>query len=111
MKVMLEMDVGKILASYGLGTSTRARQKLAQQVRRRCDKYVPYDTGRLKNTAEISPDGRSISYPQEYAAAQYRKYYHHSDPNRGPHWEKRMLLNEKPQLLAEFEQSLKEGRA
>lgn len=110
MKVMLELDTGRILASYGLGASTRARQVLAQQVRRRCDKYVPYDTGQLKNTAAISLDGRSITYPQEYAAAQYRKYYHHSDPNRGPHWEKRMLLNERPQLLAEFERSLKEGR-
>lgn len=110
MKIMLEMDAGKILASYGLGTSSRARRQLAQMVRRRCDKYVPYDTGRLKNTAEVSLDGRSITYPQDYAAAQYRKYYHHSDPNRGPHWERRMLSNERPQLLAEFERGLKEGR-
>ena len=110
MRVMLEMAPGKILASYGLGASTRARRQLAALVRRRCDKYVPYDTGRLKNTAVISLDGRSITYPQNYAAAQYRKYYHHSDPNRGPHWEKRMLLNERTQLQNEFEHCLKEGR-
>lgn len=110
MKVMLELDPQKVLASYGLGTSTRTRRQLAAQVRRRCDKYVPYDTGQLKNTAVISPDGRSITYPQDYAGAQYRKYYRHSDPNRGPHWERRMLLNEKHQLLQEFERQLKEGR-
>lgn len=110
MKVILELDAEKILESYGLGRSHRARLQLARQVRRRCDKYVPFDTGCLKNTAKVSPDGRSITYPQDYAAAQYRKYYHHSDPNRGPHWERRMLLNEGPQLLSEFEASLKEGR-
>lgn len=109
MKTILELDVGKILASYGLDTSDRARIFLAQQVRRRCDKYVPYDTGRLKNTAEISADGRTVTYPQSYAAAQYRKYYRHSDPGRGPRWERRMLLNERPQLLAEFERAIKGG--
>lgn len=110
MKITLKTDIGKIRASYGLGTSNRARQQLARQVRRRCDKYVPYDTGQLKNTATISPDGRELTYPQSYAGAQYYRNYHHSDPVRGAHWETRMLLSEKGQLLREFERTLKEGR-
>lgn len=111
MRIKLKMDVRKIRSSYGLGTSDRARQQLARQVRRRCDKYVPYDTGQLKNTAAISSDGRALTYPQAYAGAQYYINYHHSDPVRGPHWETRMLLNEKAQLLREFEQTLKGGHA
>ena len=74
-----------------------------------CDKYVPYDTGRLKNTARVSGDGRYITYPQAYAGAQFHRDYRHSDPLRGSHWEKRMLLHEKARLLREFQRSLKEG--
>ena len=110
MKVTMKLEPGKIRTSYGLGTSTRARRQLAALVRRHCDKYVPYDTGQLKSTAVIAPDGRTITYPQHYAQAQYRRGYRHSDPNRGPYWERRMLLNEKTQLLREFSQQLKEGR-
>nr|DAK72817.1 MAG TPA: Minor capsid protein [Caudoviricetes sp.] len=67
---------------------------------RRCDKYVPYDTGRLKGSARLSPGGRTLSYSAPYAAAQYYLPYRHSDPLRGRFWEKRMLAAEKTALLS-----------
>ena len=111
MKLKLKLDANAIRTAYGLGPSNRARLELARQVRRRCDKYVPYDTGQLKNTAAISPDGRYLTYSQPYAHDQYYKNYRHSDPLRGPRWEKRMLANEKGPLLSEFERALKGGRS
>lgn len=109
MKVKVDINTDKILASYGLGASTKARTALASNVARRCDKYVPKDTGVLIDTAQVAGDGHSITYIQPYAAKQYTRNYRHSDPNRGPNWDKRMLANEKGQLLSEFETYLKEA--
>jgi hypothetical protein len=107
MKVTVNIPTAAIVAKMGLGQSDTARKALAVSVRRRSDKYVPLDTGTLKNNAQVSSDGRSITYLEPYAAPQYTKNYHHTDPNRGPYWDQRMLANEKGQLVAEFENYLK----
>lgn len=110
MTVNVDVDVQKILKKYGLGQSDAFRKALAVNVRRRCDKYVPMDTGALKNTAQVSSNGRAITYVQRYAAPQYTKNYHHDDPNRGPHWDKRMMINEGAELIADM-QRFAEGRS
>ena len=61
MKAAVRFPVEKILRRYGLGRSKEARAYLAREVRRRCDKYVPYDTGALKGSAVISRDGGKIT--------------------------------------------------
>lgn len=90
-----------ILARRGLGSSHRARSCLARSVRSRCDKYVPFDTGYLKNTAQIAPDGSKITYAAPYARAQYYGNFRHSDPKRGRFWEKRMLAGEREGLISD----------
>ena len=45
------------------------RKKVASEVKRLCDPYVPFDTGMLKNTAQVLTDG--VLYVQPYAAVQY----------------------------------------
>lgn len=107
MKVDVDIDVQKIMHSYGLGSSDQARKVLASDVRRRCDKYVPFDTGTLKDTAQVSGDGRSIVYPQSYAGKQYTVPYKHSDPLRGDHWDSRMMSNEKEQLIKDMDAYVK----
>ena len=102
-KVDVDVDVQKIMTKYGLGSSDKFRKTLAVNVRRRCDKYVPMDTGMLKNTAQISANGRTITYVQRYAAPQYTRNYRHSDPNRGPHWDSRMMINEGDKLIADMQ--------
>lgn len=42
------------------------RKKVASEVKRLCDPYVPFDTGMLKNTAQVLTDG--VLYVQTYAA-------------------------------------------
>ncbi len=107
MKMKVDIDASAILSKMGLGPSNEARVKLATMVKDRSDKYVPFDQGHLKNNAQVSSDGRTLTYLEPYAAPQYTKNYRHSDPNRGPNWDKRMLANEKGQLLSDFENHLK----
>ena len=99
--ISLNFSPEKILSRRGLGSSHGARLRLAQSVRARCDKYVPLDTGYLKNSAQISPDGSKITYSAPDARAHYYGLYHHSDPNRGRFWEKRMLAGERDGLISD----------
>lgn len=107
MKVQVDIDVDKIMHSYGLGSSDKARKALATNVRRRCDKYVPFRVGHLKNNSQVSGDGRAITYLEPYAKKQYTIPYKHSDPLRGAHWDSRMIANEKAQLVADMEAYVK----
>lgn len=107
MKVDVDIDVQKILHSYGLGSSDKTRKMLASRVRTRCDKYVPFREGHLKDNSQISGDGRTITYLEPYAKKQYTIPYRHSDPRRGPHWDSRMMANEKDKLVSDVEAYVK----
>lgn len=107
MKVQIDIDVQKIMHSYGLGSSDKARKALATNVRRRCDQYVPFREGHLKNNSQVSSGGRTITYLEPYAQKQYTIPYRHSDPLRGDHWDSRMIANEKGQLVADMEAYVK----
>lgn len=107
MKVDVDINVQKILHSYGLGSSDQARKALASDVRRRCDKYVPFRIGNLKNNSQVSADGRTITYLEPYAEKQYTVPYRHSDPLRGDHWDSRMISNEKDQLIKDMDAYVK----
>lgn len=106
-QTQVKLNTGKILSSYGLGASGSARKYLARRVRARSDKYVPKDTGLLKNTAVVSPDGGTITYVQPYAKKQFYVNYRHADPNRGPQWHRRMLAAEQGALAAELQRFMK----
>ncbi len=109
MRVTVNLPVRRALLSRGLGGAGEARQYLCRVVRQRCDKYVPMDTGRLKNSAYEAPDGSRITYPQPYGAAQFYRPYRHRDPNRGDHWHRRMLTREGKALTRQLGRYL-EGR-
>lgn len=108
MKIRCKLDISpeKIAAAHGLGSMGRLQQALGREVMTRCDRYVPYDTGRLKSSARLSPGGRTLVYTAPYAAAQYYLPYHHSDPLRGRFWEKRMLAAEKTALCSALKSTL-----
>ena len=110
MKVTVKLPVEQIRKRLGLGRSDAARVYLAQEVRRRCDKYVPYDTGALKGSAAISANGCRITYSMPYAARQFYENYRHRDPRRGDHWHQRMLRRERQSLLGQMERYFKEVR-
>lgn len=84
----------KIKARFHLDDT--GRKKVASEVKRLCDPYVPKDTGDLKNTAQVLTDG--VLYDQPYAAKQYEKNSGWQTP-RGPHWDKRMMADKGDQLV------------
>lgn len=71
------------------------RKKVASEVKRLCDPYVPFDTGMLKNTAQVLTDG--VLYVQPYAAVQYYENSGWQTP-RGAYWDRRMMADKGDQL-------------
>ena len=96
-KMTLRLNpAAQILKDHGLDVDGRAQKFLSSEVRRLCDPYVPFDTGTLKNTAEVGQT--YVDYITPYA---HRQYYHHRGNGlRGPHWEKRMMADKGSQLVA-----------
>lgn len=118
-RVTSSIDVGSMLSKRGLGDSSDARKYLAARIKVRSDPYVPFRSGTLKNTAQITDEGRRLVYPQPYAHYQYHglvmgpnvltkngwislagkggKRYtgkslkYHGGAMRGPKWDKRMM--------------------
>lgn len=81
---------------------------IANAALRRMDKYVPYDNGPLKNTAEskVSNNGKGeIKYIQPYSAKQY--YKNKGNGRRGAYWDKKMMSAEGSQFMKEAEGLLK----
>ena len=101
--VTVDFKPKKLLVAYGLGSSQRGQKYLARRVRQRMDKYVPKDTGLLKNTAKVSSKGETITYVQPYARKQFYVNYRHADPKRGPQWHRRMLRAEGKALRGELQ--------
>lgn len=119
MKITIHPHIvpGQILETRGLGGSTRARRHLAVTVARMSDKYVPMQTGTLKNVVQIDADGKAILYNMPYAHYQYngqamagrapKKYTgaaidHHGAPMRGPQWDKRMMADRGDEVIADL---------
>lgn len=116
-KIKVDIDVDKILRLRGLGNDHKAQKKLATLVAKKCEPYVPMQSGSLKNDAVIADDGSSITYPDPYAHYQYYgevmagrapKHYTGRDidysgaPMRGKEWDKRMLADKQKELLEDF---------
>lgn len=120
------IDAESILRRRGLGGSKDARLVLAGEVARQCDPYVPMQSGTLKNSVQIAPDGSEIVYNQPYAHYQYEgKVYgpniptkdggffspvapkhetgaeldYHGAPMRGAHWDKRMMADHADEVV------------
>lgn len=105
--VYANIDTTAICRAYGLGFSNNARKTLAANVRRRSDKYVPYDQGPLKNTAQVADDGSTITYIQPYAQKQYTTPYRHKDQRRCQYWDRAMMAAEGDAVVRELETYLK----
>lgn len=71
MNYKVDINVNKILASRGLGSSKEAQKHLATIVKRKSDPYTPFQSGIMQNTAIIAPDGSNIVYPGPYAHYQW----------------------------------------
>ena len=124
MKVTVNIDSKKILASRGLGSSDKVKKYLASEVVRLSDPYVPMQQGALKNQRTIAADGSQIVYTQPYAHYQYygkvmagrapKKYTgddltYHGAPMRGVRWTERMLADKKHEIEKNVETFISRG--
>ena len=93
-KIELKLDpMTTIMAKRHLdGTG---RKKVASEVKRLCDPYVPMNTGMLKNTAQVLADG--VLYGQPYAATQSYENSGWNTP-RGAYWDRRMMAHKGGEL-------------
>lgn len=89
----VECDVQKIIDSHGLGKSGAIQRYIDSEVLRRCEPYVPRDTGELIRSGVRNTEVGSgkVVYNTPYA----RRWYYEpakfqGAPKRGNYWFDRM---------------------
>lgn len=68
------------------------------------DKYIPMDTGALRDTWDMGAD--YITYEQGYTHYQYVNQFpedHYTTPGTGPYWDKRMASAEMQDVVKEVQ--------
>ena len=106
MKFELEMNSpSKIENRLGLDKNGKVNLKLSQICARRNDKYVPFRTGKLKNTVMVSAG--SYTYIQPYAHKQY--HTNKGKGLRGAYWDERMKSAEMSIITKEIQNYIKRG--
>lgn len=124
MRIIVDINAKKILASRGLGSSTKVQKYVASEVARLSDPYVPMQQGMLKNQHTIASDGSFIVYTQPYAHYQYygkvmagrppKKYTgddltYNGAPMRGARWTERMLIDKRSEIESNVEKFIARG--
>ena len=127
--VKVDVDTAAIMRRRGLGGDNRAQIYLASQVKNKADKYVPMQSGFLKNNAKVSSDGSTLTYPGPYAHYLYkgevmgpnylgkdgkwksgkapkkytgRELTYHGGPMRGKEWIPRMLADKSDEIASDL---------
>lgn len=99
--------ISTIKASLGIEPNGKVQAYFTERCYTYMDKYVPKDTGALRETVTLTSN--SITYEQEYAHAQYigevnggqvKKY---TTPGTGPYWDKRMVSAEMQDVVREVQ--------
>lgn len=94
-----DFDWKKIIDKYGMQEGGDTQLFLANTCFRRMHKYVPLDTGTLASHATVRPG--SVTYEERYAHRQYTK--NKGKGIRGKQWDKKMIANERGQIVKEVE--------
>ena len=102
-----------IKANLSIEPNGKVQKFFTNTCYRYMDKYVPKDTGALRETVTI--DSNSITYEQPYAHAQYigevngRKVTNYTTPGTGPYWDKRMVSADMQNVVAEVQDFINKG--
>ena len=104
-----------IKANLGIEPNGKVQKFFTNTCYRYMDKYVPKDTGALRETVTI--DSNSITYEQEYASYQYygerkdgsHKVSNYTTPGTGPYWDKRMVSADMQNVVAEVQDFIDKG--
>lgn len=102
-----------IKARLGIEPNGRVQKFFTNICYRYMDKYVPKDTGALREIVAI--DSNSITYEQPYAHAQYigevngRQVVNYTTPGTGSYWDKRMVSAEMQEVVKEVQDYIDRG--
>ena len=102
-----------IKARLGIEPNGRVQKLFTNTCYRYMDKYVPKDTGALRETVTI--DSNSITYEQPYAHAQYigevngGKVVNYTTPGTGAYWDERMKSADMQNVVAEVQDFVNKG--
>ena len=106
MAVKIKLDsTNKIKRRLGINDGGKAELFLATESAKRMDKYIPYDTGTLKDSHDIEPG--KVTYYQPYAKKQF--YTNRGKGIRGKRWDLKMLSAEKGLLVRDLQNYIKRG--
>lgn len=123
MRIIVDINAKKILASRGLGSSNKVQKYVASEVKRLSEPYTPFQQGDLVD-AQIASDGSQIVYTQPYAHYQWygkvmagrppKKYTgddltYNGAPMRGPRWTERMLIDKRAEIESNVEKFIARG--
>lgn len=98
--------ISEIHASLGIEPNGPVQRFFTDTCRKHMDKYVPKDTGMLRDTTTMGAD--YITYEQPYAHAQYVGYttgpvVNYTTPGTGPYWDKQMWTAEGQDVIKEVQ--------
>lgn len=102
-----------IKVNLGIEPNGRVQKFFTNTCYRYMDKYVPKDTGALRETVTI--DSNSITYEQPYAHAQYigivngHAVQNYTTPGTGPYWDERMKSADMQNVVAEVQNFVNKG--
>ena len=108
--------VSTIKLRLGINPNGPVQKFFTDRCRIRMDKYIPMDTGALRDTWTMGTN--YITYEQPYAHAQYVGIVHGTPINpenykttgTGPYWDKRMVSAEMPFLVREVQEYINGNR-
>ena len=102
-----------IKANLGIEPNGKVQKFFTNTCYRYMDKYVPKDTGVLRENVTI--DSNSITYEQQYAHAQYigevngGQVINYTTPGTGPYWDERMKSADMQNVVAEVQDFIDRG--
>ena len=105
--------ISVIKARLGIEPNGKVHKFFTHTCYRYMDKYVPKDTGVLRENVTI--DINSITYEQPYAHAQYvgevngGQVTNYTTPGTGPYWDERMKSADMQNVVAEVQDFIDRG--
>lgn len=104
--------ISTIKADLGIEPNGRIQKFFTNTCYRYMDKYVPKDTGTLRNTVTLTAN--EITYEQPYAHAQYVGYTkgpvrNYTTPGTGPYWDRRMVSADMTNVVREVQDEIRRG--
>lgn len=104
--------ISTIKAELGIEPNGAVQKYFVERCYQHMDKYVPKDTGALRDTVVMGND--YIKYNVPYAHAQYVGYtkgpvLNYTTPGTGPYWDKRMVSAEMNDIVKECQAFVDRG--